>query len=344
MIFPIRRLNCPIKPCLTVNKVKIDSILKLNYKYQKDIEKQARNKVSIALVACSLVFIAQLVFSFIQIDITEYFPELSNGYLSILMDIVMYVCYIGLPFLLAFYLFKFSKKTENNITVKRSSPKKPFLFIMGSLGCCFIVNLTAQLLFPFLSELGETPTPVAETPLEIFLIFCMYAILPAMLEEWAFRGVLLKNLLPYGKWGAIVISAILFGFGHLHPTSIINAVTFGIFLGICYEYTNSLKLPMLAHFINNTIATIAMLAPEQSLLFYLTGISIYVFIGCAIAAIIYYRKHSINRYKLTLIKPTIQGYKLSCARYLKKLLFNVAIIPYVIIFVFFFYIAFLIEI
>ena len=195
----------------------VNSILQQENVYRKQTEKRARNKMSIALFACTLVFLAQILFSFIYAGILYYNPNYANGYMSHVVDISMYVCYIGLPFLIAWLLFKNSKINNNAFIVKRSAPKKVALFITGALGCSYIVNLIVFVLFPSINDFGEQIEPVAETPLEIILCFCMYAILPAILEEWAFRGVLLKNLLPYGKWGAIIVSAILFGFGHVHP-------------------------------------------------------------------------------------------------------------------------------
>ncbi|MBO5870712.1 MAG: CPBP family intramembrane metalloprotease [Clostridia bacterium] len=321
----------------------VNSILQQEKEYRNQTEKRARNKMSIALVACTLVFLAQILFSFIYAGVLYYNPNYAEGYISFLLDISMYVCYIGLPFLIAWLLFKNSKKDNKAFIVKRSAPKKVALFITGALGCSYIVNLIVFVLFPSINEFGEQLKPVAETPLEIFLCFCMYAILPAILEEWAFRGVLLKNLLPYGKWGAIIISAILFGFGHVHPKSIVNAITFGIILGICYEYTGSLKIPMIIHFINNAISTLALLVPEGSAIFYITSLSIYVFMGCGIAAIIYYKNNGYKHHKFTLLKPNVNGYKLSIARFMKNFVCNFAIIPYILVFALYFYMAFLLE-
>ncbi len=326
-----------------MNKMKIGLILQQEKEHIKNTEKYAKRAVSIALIASALVFVAQFAVSFLYPIIYMFLPENPDGYISYLVDIGMYVFYIGLPFLIALPLFSIIKNKTTIYKVKRSSPKKPVLFVLGALGCGYIVNLIALFIFPSLNDFGEPTQLAAETPLEIALCFTMYAILPALLEEWAFRGVLLKHLLPYGKWGAIIISSILFGLGHLHPRSIINAVTFGIVFGIAYEYTGSLKLSMLIHFINNAISTTISLLPQESIISLVFSLLIYVIMGFSVGAIIYYANNGYKRQKFTLRMPNVIGYKLSIERYISKFVFNIAIIPYAALFAFYFFLAFCVQ-
>jgi len=231
-------------------------------------------------------------------------------------------------------------KQDNKYLIKRSLPKKPILFVLGALGCGFTVNFIAAIIFPSLNDFGEPTEIVAKTPIEIILCFFMYAIIPAILEEWAFRGVILKHLLPYGKWGAIIISALLFGLGHLHPKSIINGITFGLIFGLCYEYTGSLKFSILIHFINNFISCIVSLVPIESPLTVVLSLLIYIIMGFGIGAVIYYARNGYKRFKYSLRLPKTIGYKLPISLYIRKLLLNIAMLPYAFIFAFYFYIAF----
>lgn len=317
----------------------INLVLQQEYQHKKLIAKRARRNIAISLIACTLVFVAQLAVSFIYALLHDVIPINTDISVLYLLDIISYVFYICVPFaiaLLFFNLFSYERYTF----VKRASPKKPLLFVAGTLGCSYIVNLVAMFIFPSLADFGETTSIIAKSPLEIALCFVLYAILPAILEEWAFRGILLKNLLPYGKWGAIIISSLLFGLGHIHPKSIINALTFGIILGICYEYTGSLKLSMLIHFLNNGISVVASLLPEDSPWIVLVSLLIYVFMGCGVGAIIYYANKGYKRNNFTLIKPYSLGYCLSVQQYFKQFILNFAIVPYAVIFITYFYLAF----
>jgi membrane protease YdiL (CAAX protease family) len=73
---------------------------------------------------------------------------------------------------------------------------------------------------------------------EILIGYLSMALLPALLEEWAFRGILLKYLRPYSKIGALVTTSIIFGMMHVDLPRIISASIFGLILGICYDYTS----------------------------------------------------------------------------------------------------------
>lgn len=76
-------------------------------------------------------------------------------------------------------------------------------------------------------------------------------------EEWLCRGMVLRGLLKKVRpvW-AIVISAVFFGLIHLNPWQAIPAFLIGLLLGYVYYKTNSLKLTMLMHCVNNTFSVL----------------------------------------------------------------------------------------
>lgn len=95
-----------------------------------------------------------------------------------------------------------------------------------------------------------------------FLInLLMIAILPAIGEEIIFRGILQKHLVSATRrrWVGILIAAALFSAFHLQFRGFIPRFALGIIFGYLYEWSRSLWLPILAHFTNNAIATIAYL-------------------------------------------------------------------------------------
>ncbi len=70
-----------------------------------------------------------------------------------------------------------------------------------------------------------------------------------IMEETVFRGFFL-NRMGY-KWGvkrAIIVSSVLFGFGH---ADVIGAAVFGILMCLLYIKTRSLLVPMAVHALNN---------------------------------------------------------------------------------------------
>lgn len=86
---------------------------------------------------------------------------------------------------------------------------------------------------------------------QIVLLYVSGALVPAFCEELFFRGRILANLIPYGKTGAVIISAILFALMHQNPYQILYTAAAGIMLGMIYIKTGSIWLGTVIHFLNN---------------------------------------------------------------------------------------------
>lgn len=89
-----------------------------------------------------------------------------------------------------------------------------------------------------------------------FIDFLCVSLFAPFFEEWLCRGMVLRGLL-HNKvkpvW-AIIISAAFFAVIHLNPWQAIPAFVMGCAMGLVYYKTGSLKLTMLMHFTNNTLA------------------------------------------------------------------------------------------
>lgn len=88
----------------------------------------------------------------------------------------------------------------------------------------------------------------------IFVILITSVIIPAFFEELVFRGLILTNLLPYGRAFAIVVSAVIFGAIHGTVTQILFATLAGVVLGWIYVETGSIWCGIFVHFINNLVS------------------------------------------------------------------------------------------
>ncbi len=107
------------------------------------------------------------------------------------------------------------------------------------------------------------------------MTFFVLAVAAPVLEEFLFRGIILKFLLrKTGPWHAITVSAFVFAVFHLNLWQGIGAFLMGIYFGYLYWKTGSLFYPVLLHFVNNATAVLIMAyKPEASENFsYLAGI------------------------------------------------------------------------
>lgn len=117
------------------------------------------------------------------------------------------------------------------------------------------------------AELTEIFLKVETTGGLMFNIF-MIAFLPAIGEELLFRGVIQRiftNWTRNSHWG-IWISAILFSALHMQFYGFIPRMFLGVLFGYLLVWSGSIWLPIVAHFINNGIAVIAMYMIDKGLL------------------------------------------------------------------------------
>ena len=94
----------------------------------------------------------------------------------------------------------------------------------------------------------------------LWVNFLLVSIMAPLFEEWLCRGMVLRGLLNSGNmkpgW-AIVVSALFFAIIHANPWQAVPAFVLGLLFGYVYYKTGSLKLTMLMHFTNNTMALAA---------------------------------------------------------------------------------------
>ncbi|MBK7909061.1 lysostaphin resistance A-like protein [Candidatus Pollutiaquabacter sp.] len=92
----------------------------------------------------------------------------------------------------------------------------------------------------------------------LFNLF-MIALLPAIGEEWLFRGVVQRLFSEWSgkKQVGIWAAALLFSAMHLQFYGFVPRLLLGALLGYLLLWSGSIWLPMLAHFLNNAAAVIA---------------------------------------------------------------------------------------
>lgn len=177
---------------------------------------------------------------------TEIFPIFFNMFI--------YLLNILIPF--AILAKAAGIRPKQAFQINTDYPKKFWLYIPFTMGADYIVNLVVKLIFgDSLNRFLETESQLPQTPAGIVLYFIMIAFLPAIFEEWAFRGVLLRSLLPYGKTFALVVSSVTFGLMHVNPPQAAFAVCFGFFAGFIYIKTGSIWYGALIHLLTNAYAT-----------------------------------------------------------------------------------------
>lgn len=106
-----------------------------------------------------------------------------------------------------------------------------------------------------LTKLFVAANSISMLLLNIFVV----ALVPAICEEFFFRGVLLQytRFVFDNQWVAIVVSAIVFSGFHGQFYGFIPRFALGVLLGYLFLNSGSIFVPILAHFVNNALAVLA---------------------------------------------------------------------------------------
>ncbi|MBE6530265.1 MAG: CPBP family intramembrane metalloprotease [Ruminococcaceae bacterium] len=141
---------------------------------------------------------------------------------------------------------------------RKATPWLPLILFAGIAVILATAYLNASMIsifsfFDFSKLLPETTQNAAWYNVVLdFLVICL---VPAVCEEFLFRGAILTNLLPFGRSQAVLISALLFGLMHQNFAQFFYAFCAGIVLGLVYERTGNIWSCMLLHFTNNFFST-----------------------------------------------------------------------------------------
>jgi membrane protease YdiL (CAAX protease family) len=129
--------------------------------------------------------------------------------------------------------------------------------VLGSAGC-MLANFPASMIVVIEENMGFNGTipdlPLNDDPVVIALYVLSIVVIPPIVEEMMFRGMIMQGLRRFGDGFAVVASAALFGLYHGNLAQSVFAFLCGLILGFVVVRTNSLLPSILIHTINNASA------------------------------------------------------------------------------------------
>ncbi len=169
--------------------------------------------------------------------------------------------------------------------MKLSAPKNPLkttLLIIISFGGCMLANYISSIFLTILEGFGlySTYSSIEEpkSAADLILMCISVAVIPALVEEFALRGVLMSSLRRYGNTFAIITSAFVFGIFHGDAAQIPFAFICGLFFAYVVIATDSLWTAIILHAMNNSLScvssVITQVADEETanMFFYMVSI------------------------------------------------------------------------
>lgn len=177
-------------------------------------------------------------------------------------DAVYSILIIGVPFILS-YVFLRKRKAIGNLPLGAPrDTKAATLLVFVGLAACIAGSYVSGLFTGILENLFHVTFTMPEDeikyttlPLILFGILKV-SIVPALVEEFAIRGVVMQSLKKYGDWFAILMSAMVFALMHGNMIQIPFAFIAGIAIGYAVTVTGSMWTGVFIHALNNLFALI----------------------------------------------------------------------------------------
>ena len=119
--------------------------------------------------------------------------------------------------------------------------------LWGNMATAFVMLLGSQAGVDFQAPVFPGPQSVGT----MLLALVSTAVIPGVMEELVFRGIIMQPLRMYGDRFAIVCSSVLFGLIHMNMQQAPMAFVAGLALGWAAIRCGGLWVPIIIHFWNN---------------------------------------------------------------------------------------------
>ena len=262
--------------------------------YNRKVYKHQLTKDSNIIGVILLLFmIVMTVISFIAVLAPALFSNSAD--LSFLDDTAFLMILNGLASIISFfgvsYIYGLTSKNSicNLFPVEKTPLSITYLLCTLGLGVCMVANYVSNMLIALFDLVGVDALVEMEyecdSVLDVVLFYVSVSVLPALVEEFAFRGVVLNMLRKYSDSLAILVSGVLFGIMHGNFTQFPFALVVGLILGYIAVKTNSLIPGIIIHFLNNAISVTFTLLETNTNLSDAVVNSIYIIILLIISAL-----------------------------------------------------------
>lgn len=287
---------------------------------EKENERQRLKSIGFC---CGLAVILYILLSYAQsfavFLLSSAFPSVNvifeDAVAMFAYDVISSVISLGVPFAVSFLVMK-KKECQGNLPFNGTNDSESAAFLTLLLlpvmiFSSVIINIISTSIQEY-AGIEFTGSPMSDISIKgaesTVMAFLSIAVIPAILEEFAVRGVVLQSLRRYGDKFAIVMSALLFSLLHGNMVQIPYTFVGGIILGYLAVKTNSLWPPIILHFLNNAYSVIVLSVTDTLgdtagnmavLLMYA------VFIGFGVIGFLGYRnqeKHPLSKGRVTCLK------------------------------------------
>lgn len=177
----------------------------------------------------------------------------TNPYLTVM---ILELCCIGLPAVFFCLLRGGEYKGRLGLRPMRLSHITVSVYALLVIVCgCIAISLVMYNLFPeaFAASAPQSMTAAVSeySKTDTLYTALAFGILPALLEEFLFRGIVFAEYSPWGASCAVIMSSLTFSMLHFNPVRLPIYLFCGIVLSLLTAATGSIIPAMLIHTANN---------------------------------------------------------------------------------------------
>ena len=226
------------------------------YFARRDEEKRSLKRQSIRAGICAIAFLLlEHVLSFLLVGSPLFAlyeqSETANGIIEMFFYLLCMFC----PFAVAYCLMRQEDRQMLTLFEKPTSKPAAAAAVVAGLLICSGANYLTNILISLMENAGisvdggvyDTPT----TGVSLVYSLLTIGILPAFVEEFALRGIVMQPLRRHGDRFAIVMSACVFGLLHGNLSQFLFAFIVGLAIGFFVVETGSVWVGVAIHMLNN---------------------------------------------------------------------------------------------
>lgn len=193
----------------------------------------------------------------------------ENSLFYLALNAAFSIVIIFVPFFLC-YLYEKKRGVQKSLPLGvPSDGKAAILLVFIALLCCVagsyassIFSSIVENVFGITFTMPENDIVFNSVPLMLTGLLGT-AVVPAFVEEFAIRGVVMQPLRKYGDKFAILMSALIFALMHGNMVQIPFAFIAGIAIGYAVITTGSMWVGVAIHFLNNLISMLMQFAIDN---------------------------------------------------------------------------------
>lgn len=198
------------------------------------------------------VLLVTIIFSTVMVSVAVTNPKVMES------DAVIILNYLSGPIavILAIGILRLKRKAEifSALDIKSFDKISVISTILIFLGLTFGLSEVNAVFVSWLEKLGLTvsaPTLPEKTIGGIIASVVCVCIIPAVIEETLFRGLILSGLKRSGAVFAVIFSGVIFALFHMNPAQTVYQFIVGSVYALIILYGKNLILTVSMHFINN---------------------------------------------------------------------------------------------